>query len=489
MPPLTLASSDAPSRGGLSRFERTRRHGFSLMLLLCALVWSETATAGESDILILPTVITAESDCDSAKKEPAPVDPLLLRMARHVDALLSDSVQDLDLNLEIAPSNRPVDEESQVAPAESTLVSLAATRWVVSPRLVPQGSRAELKLLTVAPGSRVVASRTQHVDRHNVDVRAVVMLGDLVQAFRRGSSATAGRASTPAAPVQVAPPVRSEGRGILAVSSAVLGGFTGYWLQQASGSDDPRVSYPLAALGAGIALGASMLAADEWDITVDDAWMLTAGITWPTASGFLMARGRNVQPATDRYVYGLLGAGSGLTLASLSISLHHSTSGGAVMVHSGGAFGTFLGALSEWTYHGSTELTPYMGMGIGAGVGVLAAGMAATQVNTTSSRVLFVDLAASLGALSGATVASLFLVADTGTLPLNQNRTWLVTVGSGTLLGGGIGWLLTRNMTPGRTETRSAVSYYPYLGLAPSSTNNLSPSKNDGWVAGVGGTW
>jgi hypothetical protein len=275
---------------------------------------------------------------------------------------------------------------------------------------------------------------------------------------------------------------------VLAVSAALLGGFTGYWLQRASGSDDPRVTYPLAALGAGIGLGASMLAADEWDISIDDAWTLTGGITWPTVSGFLIARGRNAQPPTDRYVYGLLGAGTGLTLASVSISLHKTTPGSAVMVHSGGAFGTFLGALTEWTWRGNTEKPPDTGMGVGAGIGVLAAGIAATQIDTSSTRVLFIDLAASLGALSGATVASLLLVADTGNLPLNQDRSWLITVGSGTVLGGGVGWLLTRNMASHGEEPRRALNYFPYVSLSPASSGQ-SQSRSAGWIAGLSGTW
>jgi len=493
MPPTSkLLSNSNPAVQPLAVFslrkgERTRKLKLGLGTLLCTQLWSAVGAASENDMLILPTVISAENNCESAKKDITPLDPSMVHMARRVDSLLSDSVQDLDLNLEIAPATRSVDEEGKDAPTEASLVSLAETRWVVSPRLIIKGARAELRLVGVAPGSRVVAARTQQVDSRNVDVRAVVMLGDIVQAYRRAAPSTSPTlTATPAA--QSGQPARSEGRGVLAVSSALLGGFTGYWLQRASGSNDPRVSYPLAALGAGIGLGASMLAADEWDITVDDAWILTAGLAWPTASGFLMARGRDV-PATDRYVYGLLGAGSGLTLSSLSISLHHSTPGSAVMVHSGGAFGTFLGALSEWTWRGSTESTPYTGMGLGAGIGVLAAGVAATQVDTTSTRVLFIDLAASLGALSGAAVASAVVGVDTGTIPLNQNRTWLVTVGSGTVLGGGIGWYLTRNMTPRRTESRPTVSYYPYFSLSQSAANNQNPSKNDGWVAGLGGTW
>ncbi len=465
---------------------RSGRWSIALVLncLAAAAFWSSRAVASENDMLILPTVVATEGDCVSPKRNVLPPDPSIVLMAKHVDTLLGDSVQDLDLSLEISPTARAADDEAKPPASDESLVSMAATRWVVSPRMMVQGSHVELRLVAVAPGSRVIASRSQAIDSSNVDVRAVVMLGELVRAYRKGPEASPAQ---PAPIEQPHAPAKSEGRGILAVSTALLGGFTGYWLQRASGSNDPRVTYPLAALGMGIGLGASMLAADEWDISVDDAWTLTAGIAWPTASGFLIARGRNV-PVNDRYVYGLLGAGTGLTLASVSISMHNATPGGAVMVHSGGAFGLFLGALTEWTWRGSTESPPSTGMGVGAGIGVLAAGIAATQIDTTSTRVLFINLAASLGALSGAAVASGLLVADTGKLPLNQNRTWLVTVGSGTLLGGGVGWLLTRNMTSRSDEPRRSLNYYPYVGMSPVA-NSQSPTRGDGWVAGLAGTW
>lgn len=453
----------------------------------CIALWPSEAKAGDGDMLILPTVLASGSDCDSQRKDVLPVDLSLQRLAKHIDALLSDSVQDLDLSLEIAPITHTLEDEGKSPVSDESLVSLAASRWVVSSNLIHRGSKLELRLMAVAPGSRVIATRSQLIDASNVDVRAVVMLGELVQSLRKGSPESS-RQLTPITSGQPAKPARSEGRAVLAVSTAVLGGLTGYWLQKASGSDDPRVTYPLAALGTIIGLGASMLAADEWDVTLDDAWTLTAGIAWPTASGFLIARGQNVQPTTDRYVYGLLGAGSGLTLASVSISMHHATPGSAVMVHSGGAFGTFLGALTEWTWRGSTELPPNTGMGVGAGIGVLAAGIAATQIETSSTRVLFIDLAASLGALSGAAIASSLLVADTGTLPLNQNRSWLVAVGSGTIVGGGVGWLLTRNISSHAAEPRQSMSYFPYVGLSPAPSGQ-SPSRSGGWVAGLSGTW
>jgi hypothetical protein len=458
--------------------------------LFCAALGPRVALAGESDMLILPTNVSSAKQCDEADSKNASLrDPSTLHLARHIDALLGDSVQDLDLSLEIAPTTRPADDERKSSMTDEALVAMAVTRWVVSPRLVLDGSKFQLRLLAVAPGSRVIAARTQSIDPSNVDVRAVVMLSELVQSQRRFQpSVSSGETTNPSVQGQPALPARSEGRGILAVSSAILGGLTGYWLQRASGSNDPRVTYPLMGLGAGIGLGASMLAADEWDITTDDAWVLTAGIAWPTASGFLLASGRNVKPREDRYIYGLLGAGTGLTLASTSIALHTSTPGGAVMVHSGGAFGTFLGALTEWTWQGKTDFTPNTGMGAGAGLGVLAAGVLATQVDASSTRVLFVDLAASLGALLAAAGASPLLWVEKGTLPPKNYRGWSVAVGSGTLIGGAVGWWMTRNMVSRGRESQRAVNYVPYFSLTSDPTGNR-PTSTTGWVGGLSGTW
>lgn len=459
----------------------------TLPILVCAALAPRVASAEDTKMLILPTVVASANPCEDGVHAPRPLEPSQLKLARHIDSLLSDSVQDLDLSLEIARPTRPIDEERKAPPPEESLLAMADTRWVVLPRLVINGSRLQLRITAVAPGSRILAMRVQDIDATNVDVRAVVMLGDLVSS--QGRHALANPAQEPARAGTEPPesPARSDGRGVLAVSSALLGGFTGYWLQRASGSDDARVTYPLTALGAGIGLGASMLAADEWDITLDDAWLLNAGMVWPTASGFLLARGYDV-PSTDRYVYGLLGAGSGLTLASVSISAHKATSGGAIMVHSGGALGTFLGALTEWTWNGKTTDTPSRGMGFGAGIGVVTAGVMATQLDASSTRVLFIDLAASLGALAGAALASPLLFVEKGDLPVNRNRAWLASVGTGTLLGGGLGWWATRSMTAGKHAARPATAFMPFFNVASSPMQNNASSPS-GWVAGVSGTW
>lgn len=456
--------------------------------LACASLVPRAAFADDNKMLILPTVVTRAKECEPEPKATPRVDPATLVLARQVDTLLSDSVQDLDLSLEIAPPTRAADEERSTPVSDEALTKLADSRWVVAPSLVVDGRHLQLRLVAVAPGSRVLAVRTQEVEPQNIDVRAVVMLGELVRSQSRTPQTDSRREFEQEPRGQSATPVRSEGRGVLAISSALLGGFTGYSLQRAGGSSDARVTYPLTALGAGIGLGASMLVADEWDVTLDDSWILAAGIGWPSASGYFLAKGYDAQPTTDRYIYTLAGAGVGLTLASASISLHRSTPGGAIMVHSGGVFGTFLGALTEWTRYGRTDYSPNKGMGWGAGIGVLAAGVVATQIDASSTRVLFIDLAASLGALSGAALASPLLFVEKGDLPLNRNRAWLAAVGTGTLIGGGIGWLATRNMAPATPSRKTTVSYMPFFNLTSDPTVS-NPAATRGWVAGVSGTW
>ena len=256
---------------------------------------------------------------------------------------------------------------------------------------------------------------------------------------------------------------RSQGRAVLALNSAVIGGYVGFSLQHASGSDDARLTYPLVALGTGIGLGASMLVADEWDITLGDAWFLSAGAWWPIASGVLLAKSYHVQDE-DRYVYGLVAASAGVTLSAAALSFKPMSEGGAVLAHSGGAAGTLIGGLTEMAYRGSTQLTPERGIGYGAGIGVLAAGVLATQVKVTSSRMLLIDLAASLGALTGAAAASpLLLVKEKESAA--RNRLWLASIATGTVIGGGIGWLSTRD--GGHSDSGQAPHAAPYFAMEP----------------------
>jgi hypothetical protein len=277
---------------------------------------------------------------------------------------------------------------------------------------------------------------------------------------------------------------RSQGRAVLALNAAVVGGYVGFSLQHASGSDDARLTYPLVALGTGIGLGASMLVADEWDITLGDAWFLSAGAWWPIASGVLLAKSYHVQDE-DRYVYGLVAASAGVTLSAAALSLKPMSEGGAVLAHSGGAAGTLIGGLTELAYRGSTKLTPERGIGYGAGIGVLAAGALATQVRVTSSRMLLIDLSASLGALTGAAAASpLLLVREKESSA--RNRLWLASIAAGTLIGGGIGWLSTQGSSTSEALAPSRLHAAPYMDLEPADRTRGTRSFMS---LGVQGLW
>jgi hypothetical protein len=274
-------------------------------------------------------------------------------------------------------------------------------------------------------------------------MRVVLMTRDLVEAGR-GRSRPASTAAPPSEPAQLADPAHSPGRAILALNAALLGGYAGYSLQQASGSEDDRLTYPLAALGAGVGLGGAMLVAEEWDIGVGDAWFLSAGMWWPTLSGLLLSESYGVAD-DDRYAYGLLGATAGLTLTTTLLSFRHVTDGGAALAHSGGAFGTLLGALTELAIDGSTSETPRRGMGFGAGGGLVLATALLTRVEPSASRVLLIDLAASLGALTGAAAASPLLLVDEDRVDAKRNRLWLASVAAGTVAGGVVGYFSTRS--------------------------------------------
>jgi hypothetical protein len=266
----------------------------------------------------------------------------------------------------------------------------------------------------------------------------------------------------------------------LALNATLLGGFVGYSLQHASGSTDARLTYPLVALGAGVGLGGSMLVSEEWDVGTGDAWFLSAGMWWPLLSGSLIASSYDV-PASDRYAYGLLGTMAGVTLATTALTFGHVSDGGAMLTHSGGAFGTLLGGLIEATIEGRTDVTPHRGMGYGSGVGVLFAGALATQIQISASRVLMIDLGASLGALTGAAAASpLLLVDENESNNESRNRLWLASIAAGTLVGGVVGWWTTRPGSGGHART---TSLRPSVGLLPA----LAAEPVFG--AGVQGVW
>jgi hypothetical protein len=435
------------------------------------------ASAAHEAALLLPTLAgtSRTTRVDEAAARTSTTRQAAL--ARELDRILQEAVQDLGLQLQVEPLPESAYQSELVLPR------LATNRWVISPRLTVTDRLLELRILAVAPGSRVVLVRAAQAQEPLLEVRAMVMVRDLVQTGRCARTADEPDRSE-RRPGVMAEPAQSEGRAVLALNAAALGGYIGWSLQRASGSDDARLLYPLMALGSGVGLGASMMVAEEWDVGVGDAWFLSAGTWWPMASGVLLANAYRVEPVTDRYVYGLIGATAGLTLAATTIAIHPISEGGAAMAHSGGALGTLLGGLAYLVYKGDTEAFPSRGMGYGAAGGVLLAGALATRLEIPASRVLMIDLGAGLGALTGAAVAAPVLFVD-DRASKRRNRIWLASIAGGMLVGGTVAAWITRNDTAHPSQGSAAVPFAGVIGESVGPRGREFPVLGGGLV----GTW
>jgi hypothetical protein len=90
----------------------------------------------------------------------------------------------------------------------------------------------------------------------------------------------------------------------------------------------------------------------------------------------------------------------------------------------------------------------------------------ATQIDAKASRVLLVDLGATLGALTGAAAASpLLLVDEEESKP--RTRAWLGSIFAGTVLGAGVGWWTTRKSDSG--TPKALLPALPYAVATPES--------------------
>lgn len=438
-------------------------------LVAAALSYASAAAAGPGDLLLFPTQVTATDKLQASGVE----------QAQMLDQVLEGAAPDLDLTLvSQAPSLEP-DELG-----EESLPGLARSAWVVVPTLTLDAQGIKLRLTAVAPGTRVLLTRVQRFQPSELELKAVVMLQELVQAGREPEGP--GRVgSHTAPPSSFDDPPPSDGEAVLALTTTLFGGYVGFTAHRASGSDDTRLLYPLVALGAGLGLGASMLVADEWNITEGAAWYLSAGLVWPTLAGISLAEGYDARPE-HRHLYGLLGATGGLTLATTVVSLHTTTRGQAALAHSGGAFGTLLGGLTEALVHPALEDPPLRGIGYGSAAGVVLAGALAPVLDTSPSRVLFVDLSASLGALTGAAVATpVLLVGDE--VSDGRRRVVFASVMGGAVLGGAIGIWMTQDEPPARSFTPpySARPAVGVIGMSETADGKLLPL----YGAGLSGTW
>jgi hypothetical protein len=413
-----------------------RRAALSVGLLLAA----GSAWGGERDVWVLPTAISPES---------ADTDVDLKSLAAQLDTVWPSALRDFGLD--------PFTTDAPVPHNEATWLLAAQHDGVLVPSLEHSAEGIVLRLV-LAPYGR----QTLHVTRAAinpaepalVELKALTELRRLIEPSLR--AATLPAATTPGAWAPEPSAGRSAGRAVLAIHGAALGGYVGFALQRAAGSQDARLTIPLTAVGAGIGLGASVVIADEWDITVGRAWYLSAGLGWPALGTWLLADGFGWGQRGNRYGYPLLGAGAGLGLSVAALSLGPVNGSGSLWAHSSAGLGVLAGGLAEMLVRGDADRTPRRGAGLGALAGVVAGGILAyCPQMPNSSDLLFVDLGSVLGGLVGAAVATPALLQESNR---NGDRIWAASALAGMGLGAVAGaWLPARSRPPSSTEPTRLV--------------------------------
>ncbi len=413
---------------------------------------SATPSVIERPVVVWPAMTPAGDDAGpTALHKPLPAEGTIHARAQELDATLRDAVQDLGFTLDVAdpgPSagrSRDLDLIERASHSSARGGAPDNGTWVVSARLEHAGGDTYLlRIVAVPPRGKQLRVRVERVSGADVSVRGLVLLRDLLT-IAAGTSSDGAARPQESTGFGVVSPLRSQGRAVLAANAALFGAYVAFSVQRASGSEDPRLLYPLLALGTGVGLGSALLVAEEWDVGTGDAWTLAGGAWWGAGAGLLIANGRKVQPLTDRYAWGVGGGLVGLGLATFALTRGKADEGDAVLVHSGAALGLSLGGLGELFYHGDLERTPHTGTGYGAAIGLVGAGTLATLVQVSPSRVLLIDLGAGLGAAAGAAVGSPLVFED---LTTTKTRGFLAATVGGTLAGGAIAWWLTRARPP-----------------------------------------
>lgn len=433
---------------------------------------------GRGSIVIWPTLTPAGDDATTTPlHRPREVETAVYARAQELEATLRDAAQDLGFVLDVADagpsSGRTRDLDMVERAAQSgARGSLADGTWVVSARIEYAGGDSYLvRMVAVPPKGKSLRVRVEKVRAADVSARGLVMLRDLVLV----TSQSAAIESKPD-PVReserlgIVGGTRSPGRAVLAANGALFGAFVAFGTERASGSDDPRLLFPLLALGTGTGLGVSLLAAEEWDISTGDAWVLAGSAWWSAGAGVLIANGLHVEPLTDRYAWGVGGGLAGTGLGIFALTRKRMDEGDATLVNSGGAFGLMLGGMGDLFYRGTLDARPYTGSGYGAAAGLLGAGTLALFTRTSASRVLLVDLGAGLGALAGAAAGSPLIFKDVtagDTVSTAQTRGFLAATGVGTLLGGGVAYFFTRPSADDKPKGARVTPTGGVIGASP----------------------
>jgi hypothetical protein len=403
---------------------------------------------------------------------PAPPIPMEVTSSieRELDRILSEAARDLGIDLAYQQSalDGPVDEER--------LLANAGKGYALGAELRPARDGLLLRLLLVKPGRGTIYVGRVHVNEETLEVSAIRLLQQLTE--EPAEPPPEPRPEPP--PPQRLPPHRSAGKAVLTAHGALVGGYLGFSLEHIAGAGDARLVFPLMTLGAGAGVGASLVVAEEWDISPGEAWYVWAAGTWATVSGRLIASATGDATDSRLYGYGLLGTAAGLTLGSVALNTGEVSPGGALLTHSGALFGAHFGALAQMLARGDTSKAPTLGLGVGMGTGLVVAGAVAPHIDSLSaSRVLFVDVSAILGGLAGAALASPILVGDK--LSPGESRIWLGSIALGTVTGAVVGTLVTS----GETDT-PMFSWRPYFDVVSGPTGTTRGAVS---VTGLAGKW
>ena len=437
-----------------------------------------TIESASPRMLVLPALLLVRTSAGITARAPRSNEPGAERRLDELTSTLRDAASELGYEVELSPSESPLPED------DADLLDLAEREHVtyVVSALEARGSGYRLRVAMASPGRPELRVRYADVGMADVPAKGLVLLRALLRQSER--EAHRARPVAMAEPTDAASKISASdlrsGRAILAANAGVLGALTGFAVQRASGSDDPRVLFPLLALGAGAGLAAGLLVADEFELDTNQALFLASGAWWGVGSGLLVANGRQVEPFSDRYLYALGGGLAGTALSGAWMARRRMDGSGLVLENSGAVFGLALGGITEAIVRGSTTEAPRTGAGIGAMAGLAFAAGTASFVKLPTGRILLVDLGGAVGGLAGAALASPLVFQN---VTEAKARGFFAAAAGGMLAGGAVTWWLTRKDRGPNVGFLRDVT--PVLGVIGSSATR--EGSVPAWGFGLGG--